>query len=199
MWWAALLNTVLGSLSSGVAAATGSYESIATLTPTGGSAVSFNSIPNTYKHLQIRFTYKDSSTTDYAPTATYFYYTFNSDGGANYTAHRLIGNGSAASANAVIPAYGMYVYGSYMSSNATYANMVGVGIVDIHDYASTTKYKTARHFAGGDANGSGTTNRAVALSSGLWLNTSAITTITCYFGDAGFASGTQIALYGIKG
>jgi hypothetical protein len=199
MWWAALLNTVLGSLSSGVAAATGSYESIATQTPSSGAtSVSFNSIPQTYKHLQIRFTYKDTSTTDWSATSAYILYRFNS-ATTNYRKHYLIGNGSAASAGADITGTTLNVYGSYMSSNATYANMVGVGIIDIQDYTSTTKNKTVRHIAGADANGSGTTNRTITLSSGVWESTSAITDITLLPGDTAFATGTSFALYGIKG
>jgi hypothetical protein len=52
-----LLNTIIGSFSTGVAPSTTSYESIATVTVgSGGSAanVEFTSIPATYTHLQIR-------------------------------------------------------------------------------------------------------------------------------------------------
>jgi hypothetical protein len=163
-----------------------------------GASVTFSSIPSTYASLQIRFTYKDTSTTDWAATSAYVYYRFNG-ATTNYRKHYLIGNGTAASAGADITGTGLNVYGSYMSSNATYANMVGVGIIDIHDYASTTKNKTTRHIAGDDANGNGTTNRTITLSSGLWESTAAITSITLYPGDTGFATGSTFALYGMKG
>lgn len=169
------------------------------ITPSSGTtSVTFSSIPQTYKHLQIRFTYKDTSTTDWGATSAYILYRFNSST-TNYRKHYLIGNGSTASAGADITGTTLNVYGSYMSSNATYANMVGVGIVDIHDYASTTKNKTVRHIAGADANGSGTTNRTLTLSSGFWQDTTAITSITLLPGDTAFATGTTFALYGMVG
>jgi uncharacterized protein YqkB len=200
MWWAALLNSLLGTLSSGVAASTSSYESIQTLNPTtGSSSITFNSIPSTYKDLQIRFTFKDQSTIDYNSTTAYIYYRLNSDSGTNYANHYLIGNGSSASAGGVTSANGIRVYGSYMSNGGSFSDMRSVGIIDISDYASTTKNKTTRHFSASDANGAGTaTNRVVALSSGLWLNTNAITSITLYPYDIGFQS-AEFALYGIKG
>jgi len=193
-------STASAASSSLTLAAVGVFESIASATGTGSAGnITFSSIPSTYKHLQIRFTYKDTSTTDWSATNAYVYYRFNSDSGTNYARHYLIGNGSTAIAGSETPGPAILVYGSYMSSNATYANMVGVGIIDIHDYASTTKNKTTRHIAGADANGSGTTNRTLTLSSALWTNTAAITSITLSPGDAAFATTSTFALYGIKG
>jgi hypothetical protein len=70
-------------------------------------------------------------------------------------------------------------------------------IIDIHDYASTTKNKTVRSFFGHDRNGAG----SVYLYSGLWMNTGAITSLS--LGQANFSgtfdTGTVASLYGIKG
>jgi hypothetical protein len=71
-----------------------------------------------------------------------------------------------------------------------------VAIIDIHDYASTTRNKTVRSFEGSDNNGTGD----VTLVSGLWLNTAAVTSATVsVLGGINYAAGTTISLYGIKG
>ena len=88
-----MLNTVLGSLSSGVAASTTSYESIASYAPSSGSSVTFSSIPSTYKHLQIRWM-------AYSGVGVNLSLQFNGDTGNNYADHWISGDGSTASATA---------------------------------------------------------------------------------------------------
>ena len=193
-----MLNTVLGTLSSGVAASTSSYESIQSYTATGGeTAINFNSIPGTYVSLQIRGIAKDSYTAG-TGQATDTTLTFNSDTGANYNYHQLRGNGTAATALApnTPPTSNMAAVITEIYGTAT--NMFGVSIVDILDYASTTKYKTVRGFSGGDLN-SGTDKSNLRLGSGLWMSTSAVTSIQIQAAVSGFAAGSTFALYGIKG
>jgi hypothetical protein len=74
------------------------------------------------------------------------------------------------------------------------ANTYGVIVIDILDYTNTNKYTTVRTLGGYDNNGSG----AVALFSGLWLNTAAITSIQTGAFFAGDDTNSQLALYGIK-
>lgn len=118
---------------------------------------------------------------------------FNSDTGANYTWHEVQGQGTAAAAysgtgNSYARWYGRNVGTSSTSPTAA--------IIDILDYTNTNKYKVVRVLAGMDANGSGEVN----LTSNLWSNTAAISSITVKTHDAvNFASGTSIALYGVKG
>jgi hypothetical protein len=177
-----------------------SYESIATLTSSGSdSLLTFTSIPATYKSLQIRAITKDTSTTSYGPTSAFVSLRFNSTA-SGYMNHSLYGNGSSALAYAGATSNSiMELPGSYMPSGASYTNMFAAFILDIHDYASTTKNKTVRMITGNDANGNGTTNSVVSLNSGLWNNTAAITSIGFYSAAANFAAGTTFALYGIKG
>ena len=89
-----MLNTIFGSLSSGVAASTTSYESIATVTVGSGGAanVEFTSIPSTYAHLQVRAIFRNANATDTT------FMRINSDTGSNYAWHTLRGNGSAVTA-----------------------------------------------------------------------------------------------------
>ena len=174
------------------------FESIATLTPTGGAgSASFTSIPATYKSLQIRGIVHDNYGTDKAPNAGYdLNFIFNSDSATNYSNHYLYGNGSVAVASGAANSSIIQLPGTNQISTANY---ISVLIIDIIDYADTTKYKTVRTFNGSDANGIGTTNRCVALNSGSWRSTSAITTIQMTAWGTGFVAGTQFALYGIKG
>lgn len=194
MWWAELLNSIVSILDSGGAAGGGgaAYESIAT-TAGSGASITFSSIPSTYKSLQIRTLYKDSSTNSAQEAPLYIY--FNGDTGGNYAYHYLRGNGSTATASAVTSTTWMRVDGAgVVSTTGAY----GTSIIDIIDYASTSKNKTMRALAGGDGNVS-QTNYMVSLSSGVWMNTNAVTSVTVYAGNSGFASGSSIALYGIKG
>ena len=174
----------------GVAAATNSYESIATSTPSGTGTVTFSSIPSTYKHLQLRILARYSS----GITSGNIRMQYNSDTAANYSTHYLEGDGASVGANAYTSITYNYMVNTIGGSST--ANAFSALVVDILDYQNTNKYKTTRWLQGYDANGSG----FVELQSGLWQSTSAINSIS--FSNGGgwvFAAGTSFALYGIKG
>ena len=165
-----------------------SYESISTVTASGGeSSLSFSSIPSTYKHLQIRMSnIKFQADQDIKIT-------FNSTGGTSYATHFLQGNGSSASAGGG----GDKAYWEIMyigNTNVTETNPAAA-VLDILDYADTNKYKTSRILWGGDYNGSG----KISLDSCLFKSTSAISTITFAPFSTNFTAGCTFALYGIKG
>jgi hypothetical protein len=186
-----LLNTILGSLSSGVTVAPSSYESIATVTVgSGGSAsVSFTSIPADYTHLQVRGILRSTRALSQAGVL----FRLNSDTGSNYSFHALLGNGSGAFSNG--------------STNQTYINMgelpagnassgiFGAFVVDILDYKDTNKFKTVRLLTGQDRNGAG----EISFLSGNWRNTNVITSITIKEDISNMAQYSHFALYGIKG
>jgi hypothetical protein len=162
------------------------FDSIATATGTGSSTtITFSSIPSTYQHLQIRFFGR--TTTGVSALSM----TFNGSAGTNYARHYLAGDGATAFVSGAADT--AQIWTGY-AINST--NMGGVGIIDIHDYASTTKNKTVRAFTGNDTNTPG--NDDVRLSSGVWKSTSAITSITFTSTD-NFATNATFALYGIKG
>jgi len=183
----------LGLIGSFPTPVTSSYESIATATGNGSATtLTFSSIPSTYKHLQIRGISRRASGTGLADIAI----TINADSGSNYAMHDLQGNGSTAAAQGYASQSSIFWWN--MLPSATYtASTYGAGIADIHDYASTTKNKTLRLISGFDSNAGSTANR-VNLSSGLWMNTAAITSITLTSGNA-FDTSSVFSLYGIKG
>jgi len=187
-----LLNSIVGFLGNGAGGAAGSFESIATLTASGGETVlSFTSIPSTYVSLQIRGIYRD---TQASALARNLLMQFNSDTGSNYVYHRLEGTGTAATASGAITQTQCLISDAGVGDSAT-ANIYGSSIIDIHDYASTTRNKTMRAFAGVDTNGGG----QIGLSSSLWISTAAISSIQMKPGNTAFKAGTTFALYGIKG
>jgi hypothetical protein len=177
----------------------GSYESIATTTlTTATSTITFSSIPSTYSHLQIRMMGKGTATAleQYNPRIR-----FNSDTGSNYTLHFVRAYGTTVDKGASTSATGTWGgVSSFPSSNASYANMFGTSIVDILDYANTSKYKSLKTLNGFEANGVGNgTNEAgqAGFSSGLWMSTSAVNSITIY-SDTDFAQYSSFALYGVN-
>ena len=193
---------ILGIIASAITGnlVTTSYESIATVTVGSGGAanVEFTSIPADYTHLQIRGIARANRATYGADTIRL---TFNSDTGANYASHRLLGNGSSAYANSSASQNYVQFGDSVGTNNGPGAGNVGASILDILDYANTNKYKTIRLLAGVDVNGTvATFGGVVGLTSGLWQSTSAITSIKLVV-ETGidFIQYTQFALYGIKG
>ena len=179
---------IMASSISGSKAITGAFYSIATATGTGSSAtITFSSIPSTFKLLQIRI----NATTASAQGTNYL--AFNGDtSGTNYALHRMQGNGTT------VVAQGFTNLNNYrwakLGSFATYPS---VAIIDIQDYADTSKYKTIRNFNGQNDNTTGTTSSQVELSSGLWMSTSAITSIVIS-NDFNWTTGSTFALYGIN-
>jgi len=165
----------------------GSFESIATFTGNGTTgSFTFSSIPSTYSHLQLRFGIVPST------AGGAFYVRLNGDTATNYSRHGLLGNGTAASAAGAANTSNMPL--SIMSAGGAVATYPSVGIIDLIDYASTTKYKTLRAISGYDNNSTG---GALELDSGSWRSTSAVTSLTFYY-DYNVATGSTIALYGIK-
>ena len=172
-----------------------SFESIATVTGSGQSTITFSSIPSTYNSLQLRVISRgDGASSGYSSLNI----VLNSDTGSNYTYHALRGTGSTISSVGYATGTYNFVYADVGTpGDLATANLYGVGIIDFIDYASASKYATVRTFAGMNDN-TATTGR-IRLSSSLWLNTSPITSMTITIGAGwNFKSGSSIALYGIK-
>jgi hypothetical protein len=171
----------------------GDFNSIATVTGNGSSStLSFTSIPSTYTHLQIRSINRDNR----AVTVSSGYLTFNSDTASNYAAHYLSGSGSAASSGAASSTTPSNATAFWTPGSSAGASMYGGSIIDILDYANTSKYKTTRVLSGTDQNGVGN----IGLFSVLWQSTAAISTIAITSGTGtAWDANSSFALYGIKG
>ena len=172
-----------------------SFESIATATGTGSSGViTFSSIPSTYKHLQVRCLARSTNTVGSSAIALLLTLNGNSTS-TNYITHQLNGTGTTANANSTTGVAGVYL-NSCVSRNGVTAGLVGVSIIDVQDYTSSTRNKTIRAFTGYDSND---TNGRVNLQSGLFINTAAITSITLTAEANNWTTSTVFSLYGIKG
>jgi hypothetical protein len=115
---------------------------------------------------------------------------FNGDTGNNYAFHRLLGDaGSVQSTASTGQAF------IWTPASTTTANIFSAGIVDFLDYTSSSKNTTLR-ILGGRAEGTG----QIALHSGLWLNTAALTSFKVNSGSTTqFITGSRFSLYGIRG
>ena len=180
-------------------AAGADFESIATVTVGSGGAanIEFTSIPGTYQHLQVRMIGRDDRASNYFNNNVL---QFNGDTtAANWANHFLYGEGTVTSAGGG----GDAAFNRFHNNSASaLASNFSAAIIDVLDYASTTKNKTVRVIIGRDNNNTGTSNDDkgfIMLSSGLWKSTSAITSIKIApQNSASFVQYSQAALYGIK-
>ena len=161
------------------------YEPIATTTTTTASpAVTFSSIPQTYTDLFLVISIRANST----PTSFGTGIRFNSDTGSNYSRTVVYGSGSSA-----VSFRDTNQNRIFYSAGSTTASQFNVIRLNIMNYSNASIYKTvvARNDDISDV---------TSVSSALWRNTNAITsvTITPYDDNStGFATGSTFTLYGI--
>ena len=160
------------------------------------ASVTFSSIPTTYEHLQIRMSAR----------STYNYFlasprlTFNGAAGTAYSSHDMKGASSTASAAGStgeawtkIPRY------TTGNGDNNYADRLQTGdygpaVIDILDYRNANKNTTVMAVGGAALT---TTGLAVALASGLFDDTTVITSITLD-SDGSWMRGSEFTLYGLK-
>jgi hypothetical protein len=156
-------------------------------------AITFNSIPQTYKHLQLRYSARAGRSADAAG-----FLWLNINGSVSTRFHALYGTGSVADAYdpGVSNPSNNYGYQLQAPGSSADSRIFGGGVVDILDYASTTKNKTVRTLTGVDTNGAG----LISLGSMLFASTNAVTSISIGSID-GFntPAGARVSLYGILG
>jgi hypothetical protein len=161
------------------------FESIATATGPGTS-ITLSSIPATYTHLQVRINWARNS--------------------GNSTINMQI-NGDTTAGNYT----NTYMFATNTSLSATSDNSDdrirnigtayggptarGSAVMEILNYRNTGMWKAVRTVSGGLS----TSNSNATYATGLYMSTSAITSLTFTIGGDTFNSDTQIALYGIKG
>lgn len=181
---------ILGTIASPAKNFLSNYESIQTITVGAGGALApeFTSIPQTYKHLQIRYTAKSNR----AVTVESISLMLNGTGSNQYTGHNMAGSGGGTVTTGYESGQNSGL-SSYITGTTANASIFGGGVIDIYDY-TTNKNKVIRSMGGADLNGSGN----VVVASLLWNNTSAINSIKFLNGGTGFQQFTSFALYGVK-
>jgi hypothetical protein len=178
-----VLGIIASSTRQGQTTAVGSYDSLATVTvPSGGlTQITFAGIPAGYRDLQVRILQMTSGTTN--PK-------FRVNGDAttsNYYMHSMYNS---------IPTISVYNEAnlsalSYLYNEGTFP---AVAIIDVLDYANTSKNKTFKTLGGYDANGSG----YIFFRSQGWFQTTAINSLTFITDTSNFLQHSQFALYGVK-
>lgn len=178
------MTPILGVIDSSKLKSSGAFDSIATATLSASTSTTFSSIPSSYKHLQLRFN------VECAGSNVGMYVSFNGVT-SGYAWHMIDGIPASPTARNFTGQTSIIVSSYGRASVTTYPN---VGIVDIIDYASTTKNKTVRAYFGAQDNN--TAASSISLNSGLYPSTTAISSLT--FSAGGALTGT-VSLYGIKG
>jgi hypothetical protein len=174
----------------GSGAAAGAYELISTTVSGSVSSVTFSSIPSTYKHLQLRGVSKVAN----GNISLNLRIQMNASS-TGHNDHQLFGDG--ASVGSLYNPGASYIQLSYATQGTGTTGAFGATILDILDYASTVKNKTTRSLSG-FVDGTGT--QSLALGSGLFASTSAITSLTITNQvAANFNAVSRFSLYGIKG
>jgi hypothetical protein len=189
-------DSLYSAASNSVTPTSPSFESIATAVGTGASGViSFTSIPSTYKYLQIRGRIRSTYTTN--ANVQPISLQFNSDTAASYAFHYINGDGSATAAGGNTAGQA-YIYSCLPTSNTSNVNP-GAVIIDIAEYASTSKTKTIRAIGGTQKNNTTALQQSIGFQSGFWNSTAAVNRIDINAGIGNFTTDTTFALYGIKG
>lgn len=164
---------------------------LATVTLTSNGGISFSNIPQTFTHLQIRY----SAKTVHVGSFDEVYIRFNSDFTAgNYVSHILQASGStiASTVQGISPTLN-YMLNGDCPTTVQNAALFGAGVIDIFNYSSSTRTKTVRSYSGVDANGSG----FESIRTNLWTQTAAITEIQFSGVQQFMATGSTATLYGL--
>ncbi len=178
----------------------GAYYKIASTRLTGNQGtITLGSIPNTYKHLELRVQARGQSGEPAGIGSLVFYFN-NTSSGNVYPRHNL-----SSWNNNIVPQFldnsdNMTLLFYMRGGGSAYYS--GIGIFQILDYTTTSKYKVMRGYGGiaGDF-ASGAQNESRQGIGFGWLENSAstvISSITMTPDQSGFGAGTVISLYGIK-
>lgn len=158
----------------------------------GTSAINFTSIPSTYTDLCIKLSARTTTTSS---SQDYIKIRFNSDTGNNYADGALFAN--TASVGSVYMATTDAIGGIYWTivpSTTATANTFGNADIYIPNYRAST-YKSIQVDATSSNNAGAQFIFEVA---GMWLSTSAITSISLIGQDGTINQNSTASLYGIK-
>ena len=185
----------IGFLAASGAGAKPAYELLATTALTSNaSVVTFSSITglygNDYKHLQVRYSARNSLSAAGAGQITMRFMNVSS---SDYSQSRMM-LADGPRTDGLENASSMYV-GQLPYNNS--APGWGVGTVDIAN-AFSSNYKTLKYFAGCYAYGNGSEN-TVAFGHGNWRSTTIVDQLSLRTDNGQFTANSRFSLYGIRG
>lgn len=185
----------LGILATAGAGTAGAYDLIATAVGTGSSGtITFSSIPQSYKHLEIRFTGRTTTSEGLIIAGNL---RFNGDAGTNYAGHFLQSTGFTPETSSNTSRSDILIQ-KFIPQNLNTVGSFAGGVFSFLDYSSTVKNKTVLGLYGSMNGSTATFDSILKLQSGLWMNTAAMTSITFTIAN-NFTTSSRFSLYGIRG
>jgi len=173
----------------------GGFDLLETTTLTSdASSVTFSGLDaySGYKHLQIRGTMRSTNADN---NREQIRLTFNSSS-TGYAYHSLRGLGSSVLSFASTSTGFIEIPEAGLHNDSGLLDAFGSYVIDILDFANSSKNTTTRGLSGVFGRFD---NDGVALSSGLWNNTAAVTSIGMTTGSStNFITGSRFSLYGVK-
>lgn len=186
-----------GVVSSGISGhlSNGAYDLITSYDLASPStSINFNSIPQTYKHLEIRGVLQGTQNTNRGNSWNVF--TLNSNA-ANYDYATFTGNeGNGAIYSRDIAQSALWLGDALYQGGD--ANTFQTFIIKINNYSDTTRIKNWTMFSGWNV--SGASQNRIIYNTGNMRTTGAISSITFPNSNtSGYAAGSSLRLYGING
>ena len=174
-----------------------SFESISSNTlASAETTIDFASIPQTYKHLQIRMSVKTTASEN-SPESSNILCRLNGNTGSNYTTQYSTSKDGNATPSGLITDTFFYVG---KRPSATQSNYFNIGILDILDYTNTNKKPNMVSMSAFALNNTNAANNAIWWSGHSWTGSATAVTSISFTNNAGdFAVGSTFSLYGIKG
>ena len=177
------------------------WESIASYNGGATSAITFSSIPSTFKSLRLVTRLRDQRTSaPYSSSAL----TFNGGPtGSAYGYDWIFGDERSGSpfedSSSATSSFPLATAGAsgYISTGSVYA----YSIIDIFDYANTSKTTNIKGFTGyiDPSNGYVIPSQVAFMMGGVWNSTSVVNSIVLTPANPNYAGSVRASLYGLKG
>ena len=171
-------------------AAAGLPVLIQQLSLAGVNSVTFSSIPNTYKDLQVRYRGAGAASASFANVELQF----NGDSGSNYDTQESVINNTTNTGGGSVAQNVLLV--GYLPAASGVANLGGGGEINIFDYTGTSYFKEVTAVKGVRLTGVASGFYAGSVW-GSWRSTSAITSITVLLSSGNGATTATVSLYGV--
>lgn len=169
------------------------WDFIAGASLNGLSSYTFNSIPQTYKHLQIRMLAKSNRPNTNGPS----WINVNGDTTAsNYTTIYFYTYGTSGLVDQAWTA-GEGGYAMNSAGNTASSNVFGASYITILNYTDTNKFKNGIGIGG--INNANSGDQVMGPSFSVWKNTNAINSVTVVPFTSPFLNNSSAAIYGLKG
>ena len=154
------------------------------------STVTFSNIPGTFAHLEMWISMRGTGSNTLQDSLL----RFNGDTSNVYRTGEYWIRGSQTAPSGVAVVSGLNaMYGGQGLGDTAGADFFSATLLQINDYASTSKYKTVDSLSGNQ----NTTNGFAIWYSGVWENTAAVNSLTLFVNGASFKTNTYFTLFGL--